>query len=154
MAPPFDFFKKVSQSPTNPQPAKARKKFDVATSTKARSISRARANRWMRRSMRNSVRRTSGSSTTPSSARTTTSNITTGRRRYSPSATKKPRHPAVGAELFQLRPAAAAQLRCAPPLPAGRRAGSRQDGQRDPDGRPRGLFAEGSGGPSSTASRR
>ena len=30
MAPPFDFFKKVSQSPTNPQPAKARKKFDVA----------------------------------------------------------------------------------------------------------------------------
>src|ERR1044072_4440681 len=30
MAPAFDFFKKVSQAPTNPQPAAARKTFDVA----------------------------------------------------------------------------------------------------------------------------
>lgn len=30
MAPPFDFFKKVSQAPTNPQPAAPRKQFDVA----------------------------------------------------------------------------------------------------------------------------
>src|ERR1051326_8623360 len=30
MAPPFDLFKKVSQAPTNPQPAATRKPFDVA----------------------------------------------------------------------------------------------------------------------------
>jgi MoxR-like ATPase len=30
MAPPLDFFKKVSQAPTNPQPAGARQPFDVA----------------------------------------------------------------------------------------------------------------------------
>ena len=135
----FKIFQRVSQAPTKPQAAPAPQAI-----RRRRSLQRTRADRQR-----------TGSRRVARPRRKTAPGLLLDRQqrdhqpvlRHRVSGRTRPilrprrpallRHPALRPKLFELRPAAAAQLRGAAQVPLRRRPGTRQDRQRGPHGRAR-----------------